>query len=139
MYRCVLPLLIFLGILATQEGEPKQTAPSKPILPGAQPDGSVKLPNLWSLRPAGKQLELGDFPVNLALHPSGRWLAALHAGYGTHEVVIVDLDPKRHKIVSRVALDQTFAGVCFTPDGKHLYASGGEFDLLHAFQFEDGY
>jgi DNA-binding beta-propeller fold protein YncE len=139
MYRCVLPLAIFFGILTTQAGEPKRGEHSKPILPGVQSDGSVKLPNQWSLRPAGRQLELGDFPVNLALHPSGRWLAALHAGYGTHEVVIVDLDPKKQKIVSRVALDQTFAGVCFTPDGKNLYASGGEFDLIHAFQFEDGY
>ena len=75
MYRLALPLLIFLGVLSTQPGEPKQAAPPRPVLPGAQPDGSVKLPNQWSLRPAGRQLELGDFPVSLALHPSGRWLA----------------------------------------------------------------
>jgi DNA-binding beta-propeller fold protein YncE len=129
-------LLIFLGILTVQAGEPKQ---GKPLLPGAQPDGSVRLPNQWSLRPAGKQLELGDFPVHLALHPSGRWLAALHAGYGTHEIVVVDLDAKRQKIVSRVALDQTFGGLSFTPDGKQLFAGGGEFDVVHAFAFEDGY
>ena len=37
-------------------------------------NGSIQLPNQWSLRPAGKQLSLGDFPVNLALHPDGRYL-----------------------------------------------------------------
>jgi YVTN family beta-propeller protein len=95
------------------------------------------LPNQWSLRPAGKQLVLGDFPVNLALHPSGKWLAVLHAGYGDHEIAIVDL--KRQKIMTRVAVDQSFYGLCFSPDGRTLFASGGEYELVHAFQFEEGY
>ena len=38
-------------------------------LPGIQHNGSVQLPNQWSLRPAGRQVVVGDFPVNLALHP----------------------------------------------------------------------
>ncbi|MBI4324802.1 MAG: hypothetical protein HY674_06005, partial [Chloroflexi bacterium] len=37
-------------------------------LPGARPDGSVRLPNQWSLRPVGRQVLLGDFPVNIAVH-----------------------------------------------------------------------
>src|SRR5437764_15289563 len=72
---------------------PRPASPRR--LPGAQPGGSILLPNQWSLRPAGKQIELGDFPVNLALHPTGDWLAVLHAGYGTHEVVVLSLDPTR--------------------------------------------
>src|SRR5262249_19784401 len=94
------------------------------------------LPNQWSLRPAGRQVELGDFPVNLALHPTGRWLAVLHAGYGDHEVLIVDL--QRQKVASRVVLDQTFYGLCFAPDGRQLFASGGEFEVVHTFEFDDG-
>src|SRR5436189_6214189 len=41
----------------------------QPVLPGKQSDGSVLLPNQWSLRPVGKQVELGDFPINVAVHP----------------------------------------------------------------------
>src|SRR3712207_3089584 len=48
---------------------PAPRAAEAPRLPGVQPGGSILLPNQWSLRPAGLQLELGDFPVNLALHP----------------------------------------------------------------------
>ena len=54
---------------------PEPTRPAAPtpppprVLPGVRPDGGVQLPNQWSLRPAGKQLALGDFPVNIALHP----------------------------------------------------------------------
>jgi hypothetical protein len=67
----------------------KRMAENRRLLPGLEPDGAIRLPNQWSLRPAGRQIPLGDFPVNLVIHPYGRWLAALHAGYGTHEVVIV--------------------------------------------------
>jgi DNA-binding beta-propeller fold protein YncE len=134
-------LAAFLALAAGLDPKTEQLAPvaraaPKRLLPGVRPDGSVQMPNQWSLRPAGKQLELGDFPVNLALHPSGRWLAALHAGYGEHEVQIVDV--KLSRVVSRVNLDQTFYGVCFAPDGKQLYASGGEYEVVHAFDFEDG-
>src|SRR6185437_6703727 len=106
-------------------GGRRKTESGKRMLPGVEADGAVRLPNQWSLRPAGKQVPLGDFPVNLALHPSGSWLAALHAGFGTHEVVVVTLQGNAQKVVSRVTVDQAFYGVCFAPDGKTLFASGG--------------
>src|SRR5262245_46849868 len=116
------------------------TAPAGPprLLPGALPDGFVQLPNQWRLRPAGRQLELGDFPVNLALHPSGQYLAALHAGFKDHEVVVIDLNPARQKVVSRLTVDQAFYGLCFSPDGRRVYASGGEFEVVHEFAFDRG-
>lgn len=60
--------------------------------PGKQTDGSVLLPNQWSLRPVGRQIELRDFPVNIAVHPGGRYAAVLHAGYGAHQVSVVDIN-----------------------------------------------
>jgi DNA-binding beta-propeller fold protein YncE len=36
-------------------------------------------------------------------------------------------------------LEQTFGGLAFAPDGQTLFAGGGEFDLVHAFRFADGY
>ena len=62
-----------------------------PVLPGTRPDGTVLLPNLWSLRPAGQQIDMEDFPVNIAVHPKGRFAAVLHSGYGKHAIVVVDL------------------------------------------------
>jgi sugar lactone lactonase YvrE len=103
-----------------------------------KPGGIVQLPNQWSLRPVGRQVGLGDFPVNLALHPAGGYLAALHAGFGTHEIAIVDLKRGREHITCRVTLPQTFYGLCFSPDGKSLFASGGEHEVVHRFTFDDG-
>ncbi|HEV3340863.1 MAG TPA: alkaline phosphatase family protein [Pirellulales bacterium] len=106
-------------------------------LPGMGEGGTVLLPNQWSLKPAGKQIKLGDFPVQIALHPSERWAAVLHAGYGDHEIVIVDL--KRERVVSRVTVPQAFYGICLDPEGKQLFASGGEDEVVHRYALADGY
>jgi WD40 repeat protein len=119
---------------AARSADPRQVR----ILPGPEKDGSIRLPNQWSLRPAGRQIQLGDFPVNAVLHPTGKWLAVLHAGFGTHEIHIVSLKPQP-RVLSRVTLPQTFCGLCFSPDGHRLFASGGEFDTVHVFHFADGY
>src|SRR5262245_28083339 len=60
------------------------------VLPGLLADGFIQLPNQWKLHPAGRQIEVGNFPVNLAVHPSGQYLAVLHAGWGDHEIMIID-------------------------------------------------
>lgn len=118
--------------------EAPQSEPREPRrLPGAQAGGSVLLPTQWSLRPAGDQIPLGDLPVNVAVHPSGRWAVVLHAGYGEHEIVTVDLEHKA--VVTRVRVPYAFYGLCFDAAGRRLYASGGEDDRVHAYRFDDGY
>ena len=117
-------------------------APSRPldrVLPGLQKDGFVQLPNQWSLKPAGRQLELGDLPVNIALHPTGEFAAVLCAGYREHEVIVVDLNPQRTRVLCRVQIDQGFYGLAFSSDGRQLFTSGGEFEVVHVFDFDRGY
>ena len=141
LFAAGLLLSAWVGLTLAVGDRPAVQGPTRPerpprLLPGVQAGGVIQLPNQWSLRPAGKSLTLGDFPVNLALHPSGKWLAALHAGYGDHEIIIVDL--RRQKKTSRVLLNQTFYGLCFAPDGKSLFASGAESAVVHQFTFADG-
>jgi DNA-binding beta-propeller fold protein YncE len=124
-------------VAAQQPGKEKAGKPPRQ-LPGVEADGHIRLHNTWALKPAGKQVELGDFPANIALHPSGDWLAVLHCGYGEHEVVIVNLKAEKQRIVCRVPVEQAFYGLAFAPDGKTLYASGGEHDVIHAFAFDEG-
>ena len=84
------------------------------------------LPNQWSLRPAGKQLELGVFPVNIALHPSGRWLAVLLALATIHGLYrsarfsrlmyLVDLEAwalARTALLAALLLSVALAGLTF--------------------------
>lgn len=111
-------------------------SPAARVLPGLRPNGDILLPTQWSLRPTGRQLEVGNFPVNIALHPNGRWAAVLCAGYGAHEAVIVDL--KKHGVVTRAVVPQAFYGLVFDPSGEHLYASGGETEVVHCWRFKAG-
>ena len=71
------------------------------------------------------------------MHPKSPFAAILHAGYGDHEVVIVDLSDMR--IISRASMPETFVGLCFNSTGEKLFASGAEKEVVHQFHFKDGY
>ncbi len=116
---------------------PAAVAGAKPEFPGPQRDGAVLLPNQWRLRPAGKQVVVGDFPASMAMHPAGNFAAILHCGHGQHEVQILDV--AAGKIVSRVNLHEAFYGIAFSPDGSKVVCSGSGDEVLHVFKFKDGY
>src|SRR5262249_28787562 len=65
-----------------------------------------------------------------------RYAAVLHAGYGKHEVVIVDLN--RLRVVSRTPVHETFYGLEFSSDGNQLFCSGAGDEVVHAFRFHRG-
>lgn len=130
-------LVCFLGIFGAIFGlQAKQPVRIAPQLPGVKVDGSILLPNQWSLRPSGRQVPLGDFPVNLAIHPSGKFVVALHAGDSAHELISVGLP--NGQVIARAQLPETFYGVAFSPDGHRVYASGAGAEVVHEFAFEDG-
>src|SRR5689334_22825340 len=104
--------------------------------PGMTREGTVLLPNGWSLKPAGRQSKLGDFPVQIAPHPSKPILAVLHAGYGEHEVVTVD--GANGHVIGRAAIPETFAGMTWSADGKQIFVGGGFDDLVYRFDHADG-
>lgn len=135
--RALVSLVVCLPLARGDEDEKDVPANKPRQLPGAQQGGGVLLPNQWSLNPVGKQIRLGDFPVQIAMHPSEPYAAVLHAGYGEHEIAVIDL--KRQKLASRVSLSQAFYGVCFHPSGKRLFASGAEYEVVHEFKFADGF
>jgi len=97
----------------------------------------VLLPNQWFLRSVGRQILLGDFPVNIALHPGGRHAAVLHSGHGQHEIVVVDVTAS--KIISRANLEESFYGIEFSSDGKTLFCSGAGDEVIHRFSFAGGF
>ena len=109
---------------------------SKTVWPGLMRDGTVLLPNGWSIKSAGRQSRLGDLPVLAELHPTDSIIAVLHAGYGEHEVVTVDANTG--KVVGRVSMPETFAGLVWSRDGKSLFVGGGWDDVIYRFDYADG-
>ena len=135
----LLPQLAVAACIAVVPGASAADTKPKVVWPGLQKDGTVQLPNQWKLNPAGTHVEVGDFPVNVQLHPTGQFAAVLHCGLKDHEVHILDLNAKKRKIVCRVTVDQAFYGLAWSPDGKQVYASGGEFDVVHVWDFDKGF
>ncbi len=125
-----------LALLPPLLSSAAQTADSPARLPGTQADGSVLLHNQWSIRPAGRQVQLGTLPDNIAVHPQGKFAAVLDCGYGPHEVIVVDLSSA--KIVSRAAVSNSFYGLAFSANGRELYCSGGGDESVHRFDFLPG-
>ena len=127
---------------ATEAGEsgvdgPKASdAKAKVVWPGMTRAGTVVLPNGWSLKPAGRQVRLGDLPVQIAVHPTEPILAILHAGYGEHEVVTASATSG--KIIGRVSLPASFSGLIWSHDGKRLFAGGGFDDKIYRFECAEG-
>ena len=104
-------------------------------LPGLQADGTVLLPNQWSLRPAGKQVEAATFPstwpcTRTAIGPRCCIPAMVRTMSSS------SISSRRGRVACH--LPKTFYGLCFTPDGKRLLVSGGEDDVVYRFHFADG-
>src|SRR5213595_2010003 len=115
----LIPFPGFLFLTACVSHPPRSLRQAPADLPGQRPDGSVLLPNQWTLRPVGRQVPLGDFPVNLALHPAGKYGAVLHCGYSAHEIVVVEL--ASGNVASRTKIDEAFYGLTFSKDGSQLF------------------
>jgi DNA-binding beta-propeller fold protein YncE len=130
----------FLFVVAAMAGgwiSPGAGAAEAPALwPGWQADGSMLLPNQWSLRPAGTPVALDDFPVNLALSPDGRFAAVLHCGYARNEILAVDLAAQ--KVTARAGVDEAFYGITFSSDGRRIFCSGASDEVVHVFKFDRG-
>jgi YVTN family beta-propeller protein len=129
-------LALTLGGGATLAQEPAPKPRVEATWPGLTRTGTVLLPNGWSLKPAGRQVKLGDFPVAIAEHPTEPILAVLHAGYGEHEVVT--LEAASGKVIARVTLKESFQGLVWSSDGKRLFVGGGWDDVVYRFDHAGG-
>jgi len=128
-----------LGPGAARAEGPARDADRAATWPGLTTGGAVLLPNGWSLKPAGKQSKLGDLPVLMAEHPSEPVLAVLHAGFGEHEVVTLDVSkPEAVKVIGRVALPATFSGLAWSRYGSRLFVGGGFDDVIYRFDHAKG-
>ncbi len=142
MKRSSLVSVLLLGFIASispavaGSAESSGSRQATGLLPGQQPDGSVLLPNQWSLRPVGRQVPLGDFPVNIAVHPGGRYAAVLHSGYGKQLIAVVDIPAAR--VVTNLPVREAFYGLEFSRNGKELFCSGAGDEILHRFTFRNG-
>ena len=88
----------------------------------------VLLPNGWKLSPVGKILPLGDLPLNIAISPSEKLAAVTNNGQSIQMIQLFDI--VNDKLLDSVVIGKSWLGLTFSSDGKSLYASGGNDNII---------
>lgn len=81
------------------------------------------LPNGWKISPAGKQLPLGDLPLNIVVSNDKSMLAVTNNGQSYQSIQLFDL--KADTQLAKINIDKSFYGLAFTANNEFLYAAGG--------------
>lgn len=94
--------------------------------------GRVTLPNGWSLTPVGKNIGLGDLPLNMAISNNKKWMAIANNGQSNHSIELIDL-AKGQKVDS-LFIAKAWYGLAFSANDQHLYVSGGHDNQVNKYQ-----
>src|ERR1700686_2140800 len=92
-----------------------------------------RLPTGVSLDPVAASHVVGNFPLAMALAPGGERVALLLGGWREQGVQIVDR--KSGAVLQTLPQVAAFLGLAFAPDGKRLYASGGNDDSIFVYRW----
>jgi YVTN family beta-propeller protein len=132
--RWTVPLVLVISFAAIflLAGDQKQA----PRLPGPESGKSYLLPNGWSLSPAGRHVQVGDFPMALVLHPDGKHLLVSNNGYGKQSVDVINIE--QGKAVHSSPVEKAWLGLALNADGTRAYAGGGLSNTVLAFSFDGG-
>jgi DNA-binding beta-propeller fold protein YncE len=96
---------------------------------------NLTLPNGWSLTPAGKQIGLGDLPLNVAVSPDQDYAAVTNNGRSKQSIHLINL--KTQTTIDTFQVGKAWFGLVFSDDGKHIYASGGNDNWILRFIIRD--
>ncbi len=128
--RCpALIALLSLVVACNQAPSAKPTAASLDT-------GPRRLPTGRTLDPAGTVWPVGSMPLAMTLSPSGREIVVLLNGWREQGVQVVDRASGR--ILQTLPQAAAFLGIAFSPDGRTLYVSGGNQDVIYRYAWADG-
>ncbi len=117
---------LHLGLLAVLACHPS------PLRQGAADDGPRRLPTGQTLDPAGVARPIGQMPLSMIPSPDGRRVVSLLAGWREHGLQVVD---RAGTVTQTVPQAAAFVGLAFSPDGRTLYASGGNNDVVYRYRW----
>lgn len=102
---------------------------------GAAVPKKVLLPNGWTLAPAGRDIPLGDLPLNMAVSKSKKWIAVTNNGQSVQSLQLIDV--KTEKELDKVIIPKSWYGLKFSADENYLYASGGNDNWILKYSVAD--
>ncbi|MEO7963241.1 MAG: hypothetical protein ABIT38_04950 [Gemmatimonadaceae bacterium] len=110
--------------------------PAADATPASVEGGEKRLPTGARLDPAGRLVDVMPLPLALLAAPDGDALVLLASGYLEQGIQVIDraTGAVRQSIPQRSA----FVGLAFARDGRSLWASGGNEDLVYRYGWENG-
>ncbi len=128
MRRFALIALLLLAAACNPTPSAKPTAASLDA-------GPRRLPTGRTLDPAGTVWPVGSMPLVMTLSPSGREIVVLLNGWREQGVQVVDRESGR--VLQTLPQAAAFLGIAFSPDGRMLYVSGGNQDVVYRYAWSD--
>jgi YVTN family beta-propeller protein len=92
----------------------------------------VQLPNGWKLSPVGRNIPLGDLPLNIAVSNNKKLLAVTNNGQSTQSIQLIDAATEQ--ILDTKVIAKSWYGLAFSSNDKFLYASGGNDNWIVQYQ-----
>ncbi|HET7614173.1 MAG TPA: SMP-30/gluconolactonase/LRE family protein [Gemmatimonadaceae bacterium] len=128
-----LPILA-AAVLATACGSPSPHTNAH--IGAGDPAGPRRLPTGAQLDPAGNSYDLGSMPLAMAVAPEKDRIVVLLNGWREHGIQVVDRASGR--VLQTLPLPAVFLGIVFSPDGRSLYVSGGNQDVIYRLDWSSG-
>ncbi len=95
-----------------------------------------RLPTGVRLDPAATLAPIGPMALTMRLTPDRNHVAVSLGGYAKQGVQIIDV--ATGKVVQELEQASAFVGLVFSPDGRTLYSSGGNGDVIYRYEWRDG-
>ncbi|HET6761396.1 MAG TPA: SMP-30/gluconolactonase/LRE family protein, partial [Gemmatimonadaceae bacterium] len=126
--------LLALALIAVACGSPSPRVET--TVAAQDPSGVGRLATGARLDPAGVSYDLGSMPLAMVLSPEKDRILVLLNGWREQGIQVVERSSGR--VMQTIALPAVFLGIAFSPDGKSIYVSGGDQDVIYRFDWRAG-
>ncbi|MDQ6738251.1 MAG: lactonase family protein, partial [Gemmatimonadota bacterium] len=99
-------------------------------------EGETVLPTGVHLDPVAPSVTLGSMPLAMMLSPSGDRVIAVLSGMRQQGFQVIDR--RSGRVLQTLVQPSAFIGAAFSPDGRTLYVSGGNQDVVYRYAWRDG-
>ncbi len=136
MRHVLLRSLMWVGLLASTACAAAPSVNGEKAPRASGDDFAGRLPTGVRLDPASPQHDVGQMPLAMVPAPESDRVVLLLNGWGDEGIQVVDR--ASGKVLQTVKLPAVFLGLAFSTDGRMLYASGGNTDVVYALTWSAG-